>query len=382
LFAATFTDEGRPLFGTEEFASCAWATGRLIDPGPTKTDWLDGFDEAEAACRTEFLRMASPAEHDTRAAELSAQGHAVGRPVDTRSLYAFIDSVIEQFNVQVVLAPRALRVKSAPDHTPSGRWPSNPGQSLALSQQFAINTILGTLEQGPGLFAVNGPPGSGKTTMLRELIAALVVKRAIRLAELDKPEDAFRTCYNWKSGNYVCMIWGWDPAFTGFEIVVASANNGAVENISKEIPGRSAIDCEGAGYYPELATLVLNSGNDPAQQTTAWGLVAARAAVHQIVTELPAAREDIEALRIQQSAVESRRAEISAELAVARDGLAQAQHAVARANQAVDAHRRRRPGFLVLGSTARGWRAADREFAAALALRGSAWLILTLGCGS
>jgi hypothetical protein len=32
--------------------------------------------------------------------------------------------------------------------------------------------------------------------MLRELTAAVVVKRAIRLAELDKPEDAFRTRYH------------------------------------------------------------------------------------------------------------------------------------------------------------------------------------------
>ena len=112
LFAATFTDEGRPLLGTEEFASCAWATGRLIDPGPTKTEWLDGFEEAEAACRLKFLATVSPSEHDTRAAELSAQGHEVGRPVDTRTLYALINSVTEKFNIQAAFAPRGLRVKS------------------------------------------------------------------------------------------------------------------------------------------------------------------------------------------------------------------------------------------------------------------------------
>jgi hypothetical protein len=499
LFAATFTDEGRPLLGTEEFASCAWATGRLFDPGPTKTEWLNGFEEAEAACRMEFLGTVSPSEHDARAAELSAQGHEVGRPVDTRTLYALIDFVIERFNIQAALDSKGLRVKSvligrkrefsvdgsdflnsffatdlakvadadshgaaltaylngpaseadrvnlrarpdvvdhhvAPDCTPSGRWPANPGQPLALSQQFAINTILGVLEQQPGLFAVNGPPGTGKTTMLRELIAAVVVKRAIRLAELDKPEDAFRTCYHWKSGNYMRTIWEWDQKLTGFEIIVASSNNGAVENISKEIPGRNAIDCEDASYYPELATAVLNSDTDPAQKIDAWGMVAARlgrksnrikfanafwfgdkeagvkgfqdilkgyerapltgwptavqsfraalrdeqhlraerAAVHQIMTRLPAVRENIEAVRVQQSATESRRSEISAELAAAREGLAQDQHVAAQAKDAQDAHRLRRPGFLApllgLGSTARGWRAADREITASLAV--------------
>ncbi len=499
LFAATFTDEGRPLLGTEEFASCAWATGRLIDPGPTKTEWLDGFEEAQAVCHVEFLRTVSPSEHDTRAAELSAQGYEVGRPVDTRTLYALIDYVIEQFNIQAALGPSGLRVKSvligrkrefsvdgsgflnsffatdlakvadagshgaaltaylngpasradrvnlrarpdvvdrhvAPDRTPSGRSPANPGQPLALSQQFAINTILGTLEQQPGLFAVNGPPGTGKTTMLRELIAALVVKRAIRLAELDKPEDAFRTCYHWKSGDHMRTIWGWDQMLTGFEIVVASSNNGPVENISKEIPGRDAIDCEDASYYPELATTVLNSDNDPAQKIAAWGMVAARlgrksnrikfanafwfgdkrvgvkgfqdilkgyeraplngwptavqafraalrdekdlrterAAVHQIMTGLPALRENIEAIRVQRSAADSRSSEINAELCTARDRLAQDEHAAAQAKEAADAHRLRRPSFLAtllgLGSTARGWRAMDREITAARAV--------------
>ena len=499
LFAATFTDEGRPLFGTEEFASCAWATGRLIEPGPAKAGWLDGFDEAAASCRAGFLRMLGSSEHDTRAAELKARGHAVGRPVDARTLYALIDFIVEQFNIQTALAPMGVRVKSvpigrrrqfsidgtdflnsffasdlakvadsgshggaltaylsgpaskddrvdlrahpevvdqhvSPDRTPSGRWPAHPGQPLALSQQFAINAILGTLEQQPGLFAVNGPPGSGKTTMLRELIAALVVKRALRLAELDKPEDAFRACYNWKSRDYIRTIWGWEQIFTGFEIVVASANNGAVENISKEIPGRNAIDCEEASYYPELATLVLNSDNEPAQRTAAWGMIAGRlgrksnrirfanafwfgdteegvkgfqdvlkgyeraqavdwpaavrafrsalrgeqalrterAAVYQIMTELPAIREQVEALHVQRSATVSRRREISAELAAARAGLARHREAAAQAKGAVDAHRMDRPGLLasMLGgaSTARGWRAANRETTAALAV--------------
>jgi hypothetical protein len=100
LFAATFTDEGRPLLGTEEFASCAWATGRLIDPGPTKTEWLDGFEEAEAACRMEFLGTMSPSEHDARAAELRAQGHEVGRPVDTST-----PVLINQFRHRAIRYP-------------------------------------------------------------------------------------------------------------------------------------------------------------------------------------------------------------------------------------------------------------------------------------
>lgn len=55
------------------------------------------------------------------------------------------------------------------------------------------------------------------------------------------------------------IIWGWEQMLTGFEIIVASSNNVPAENISREIPTCGAIDGEDASYYPELATTVLNS---------------------------------------------------------------------------------------------------------------------------
>lgn len=160
-----------------------------------------------------------------------------------------------------------------PRATPLGRWPAESAHPLALSQQFAVNSIKAELAGGGGVFAVNGPPGTGKTTMLRDSIADLVVERAVRLAGLRLPSAAFsQTVHRWKSGEYTRTVTELLPEFTGFEMVVASANNGAVENISTEIPARDALGAqwrEDADYFAEQATRLLKG-------VPAWGAIAAR----------------------------------------------------------------------------------------------------------
>ncbi|MBF4625808.1 DEAD/DEAH box helicase [Clavibacter sp. VKM Ac-2872] len=194
------------------------------------------------------------------------------------------------------LAPKALPhrervdVVASPEHTdaalgisrlPHGRWPSDPTKPLARSQQFAVNEALSSLAGSGGLRGVNGPPGTGKTTMLRDVLAANVVERARRLAALRTPESAFTSAWHrWTAGDYLQRVPQLRPELTGFEMVVASANNAAVENISVELPRRDAVHSrwqETADYFSDLAGVILNTARPAdAVPTPAWGLVAAK----------------------------------------------------------------------------------------------------------
>lgn len=118
--------------------------------------------------------------------------------------------------------------KLHPSRMPQGRWPSEPNHTMSLMQQFTINTAVEELVDG-GLLSVNGPPGTGKTTLLRDLVAHNVVERAKVLAKYDNAEDTLD-----QQGFII-------PELTGYEMIIASSNNSAVENISKELPQKNSL---------------------------------------------------------------------------------------------------------------------------------------------
>lgn len=160
----------------------------------------------------------------------------------------------------------------APSRFPQGRWPSGEHKPLYLSQQLAVNWTMSQFSSRAGLTSVNGPPGTGKTTLIRDLVAAVVVERAKALATLTHPGQAFTgKTESWNDSGFLRTVSFWREELHGFEIVVASSNNGAVENVVLEIPGSDAVDPAYRDediYFAGFARRLLDQ--------PAWALVATR----------------------------------------------------------------------------------------------------------
>jgi hypothetical protein len=189
------------------------------------------------------------------------------------SAYIGVGSTREQ---DVVRNKELLAKTVAPANIPPARWPGPGRHPLVLMQQAAVNHAIGELTNG-GLVAINGPPGTGKTTLLRDIVAKIVLDRAIAMAQFDKPEKAFGHITSMRTSNAYTHLYQLHESLLGHEIVVASSNNKAVENISREIPSSSAVasDFEPPLRYFQSISDAVAAGNDTVIDRATWGLTAA-----------------------------------------------------------------------------------------------------------
>ncbi len=146
-----------------------------------------------------------------------------------------------------------------PQNYPVGRFPGNPKHALALMQQTAVNLAIGY--DNAWLSSVNGPPGTGKTTLLRDIFAEQVVRQAKQITELtDKKIKGSEETKYWENAAIGVM----PDHIAELGIVVASSNNGAVQNIVNELPLSKEVDDTfraeliAADYFKEIANTKLS----------------------------------------------------------------------------------------------------------------------------
>lgn len=150
-----------------------------------------------------------------------------------------------------------------PKYYPLGRFPSNPKYALTLMQQVAVNL---SLNDANTIRSVNGPPGTGKTTLLKDIFADNIVEQANQICQLKQQILKGDIIYT-ESYKFAKL----PESISEKSIVVASSNNAAVQNIVNELPKMDEIDSEfqsdieNLNYFRQIA-------NQHKETDSNWGL--------------------------------------------------------------------------------------------------------------
>ncbi|WP_300601376.1 AAA domain-containing protein [Niabella sp.] len=187
------------------------------------------------------------------------------------ALRRYLSVTASQEHREDLVANRALLCKTVdPELMPMGRWPASIGHGLYTAQAGAVNSAISGLKDKSGIMGINGPPGTGKTTLLLDIIADVVVTRALELMRIGpdalfsrfskiEKEEGFSGYFGLKS----------NIAYNS-GVVVASNNNAAVENITKTLPSTGKIDYnefKDAAYFTASAQRLIEGES--------WGLLSA-----------------------------------------------------------------------------------------------------------
>jgi len=187
----------------------------------------------------------------------------------TANLKRYLGVTDPEKNYNLLENSPALEKVLSPINMPPSRWPGQGRHPLVLLQQAAVNLTFQNLKTD-GILPVNGPPGTGKTTLLRDIVAGIITQRAEAMCSFQDPRQAFHT-----TGQKINVGQAWlhfyelDSRLKGNEILITSSNNKAVENVSAELPALSAVSSD----YPELR--YFKSMSDVLHKKETWGIVAA-----------------------------------------------------------------------------------------------------------
>ena len=175
--------------------------------------------------------------------------HHIDRLKDNDKVLSYINSLNQDIEHYDLLNDTdQMRKWYNPKVLPYGRWPSK--FNLSFMQQIAVNIAK---ENPNDIFSVNGPPGTGKTTLLKDIIANNIVERAAKFCESNHVNDIFEKVVGRDGTSFYYTIPS-DIAVYG--MLVLSSNNKAVENITLELPNISSVKAGTNGstlFNPEFS---------------------------------------------------------------------------------------------------------------------------------
>ena len=96
----------------------------------------------------------------------------------------------------------------------------------SLMQQVAVNLVV---NEKNDIQTVNGPPGTGKTTLLKDIFAEFIIQQAKEICNLKNKNISSLSNSKIEQPQLPVQL-------ADKNIVVASSNNGAVRNIVDELP--------------------------------------------------------------------------------------------------------------------------------------------------
>lgn len=161
--------------------------------------------------------------------------HHIDRLKDNGKVLSYINSLNQDIEHYDLLKDTdQMRKWYNPKVLPFGRWPSK--FNLSFMQQIAVNIAK---DNPNDIFSVNGPPGTGKTTLLKDIIASNIVERAAKFCESNHVNDIFKKVVGRDGTSFYYTIPS-DIAVYG--MLVLSSNNKAVENITLELPNISSVE--------------------------------------------------------------------------------------------------------------------------------------------
>ncbi|UEX90169.1 DEAD/DEAH box helicase [Staphylococcus ratti] len=209
-----------------------------------KTEFLNGFQHT---VKVKFVR---PNDVDQELNSFYLTDIESARENPNETLKQYITGTKENQKTNIDENRKLIEYYLQPKFYPDGRWPSLVEHRLSLMQQVAVNHIT---HDNKLISSVNGPPGTGKTTLLKDLFAHHIVERAKTFAELSHPKEAFKAQKIHETDQHPTHFL--KEVHAQFKMVVASSNNGAVENISKDLPKISeVIRNEVKTKYPQYET--------------------------------------------------------------------------------------------------------------------------------